>query len=99
MIAAAYDTHVEQLGLPPDSTREDLDRAREGSGADEANELPPQRLSHIQDLDSVELITPEIEALLPEILRQRRAEVRAATKPVSSSEQRRPTLRGRSRAR
>lgn len=33
---------------------------------------------HIQDLDSVGLITPEIEASLPEILRARLAEVRAS---------------------
>jgi hypothetical protein len=32
---------------------------------------------HIRDMDSVGLITPEIEAGLPEILRQRLAEVRA----------------------
>lgn len=32
---------------------------------------------HVQDLDGVGLITPEIEAQLPEILRQRLAEVRA----------------------
>jgi hypothetical protein len=32
---------------------------------------------HIQDLDSVGLITPEIEAGLPEVMRQRLAEVRA----------------------
>lgn len=32
---------------------------------------------HIQDMDSVRLITPEIEAGLPDILRQRLAEVRA----------------------
>jgi hypothetical protein len=33
---------------------------------------------HIQDLDGVGLITPEIEAQLPDLLRQRLAEVRAA---------------------
>jgi hypothetical protein len=33
---------------------------------------------HIQDLDGVGLITPEIEAQLPELLRQRLAEVRAS---------------------
>ena len=33
---------------------------------------------HIRDLDSVGLITPEIEAGLPEILRERLAEVRAS---------------------
>jgi hypothetical protein len=33
---------------------------------------------HIQDLDSAHLITPEIEAALPEALRVRLAEVRAA---------------------
>jgi hypothetical protein len=33
---------------------------------------------HIQDMDSVGLITPEIESTLPEILRQRLAEVRAS---------------------
>jgi len=33
---------------------------------------------HIQDLDGVGLITPEIEAGLPELLRQRLAEVRAS---------------------
>ena len=33
---------------------------------------------HIQDLDGVGLITPEIEAQLPETLRQRLAEVRAS---------------------
>jgi hypothetical protein len=33
---------------------------------------------HIQDLDGVGLITPEIEAQLPEFLRQRLAEVRAS---------------------
>ena len=32
---------------------------------------------HIQDMDGVGLITPEIEASLPEVLRQRLAEVRA----------------------
>ncbi len=32
---------------------------------------------HVQDMDSVGLITPEIEAGLPEVLRQRLAEVRA----------------------
>ena len=32
---------------------------------------------HIQDMDGVGLITPEIEASLPELLRQRLAEVRA----------------------
>jgi hypothetical protein len=32
---------------------------------------------HVQDLDSVGLITPEIEASLPEVLRARLAEVRA----------------------
>jgi hypothetical protein len=32
---------------------------------------------HVQDMDSVDLITPEIEASLPEILRARLAEVRA----------------------
>ena len=33
---------------------------------------------HIQDMDGVGLITPEIEAGLPEVLRQRLAEVRAS---------------------
>jgi hypothetical protein len=33
--------------------------------------------THIKDLDSVRLITREIEAGLPEVLRQRLAEVRA----------------------
>jgi hypothetical protein len=33
---------------------------------------------HIQDLDGVGLITPEIEAQLPDLLRQRLAEVRAS---------------------
>ena len=33
---------------------------------------------HIQDLDGVGLITPEIEAQLPEPLRHRLAEVRAS---------------------
>ena len=33
---------------------------------------------HIQDMDGVGLITPEIEADLPEVLRQRLAEVRAS---------------------
>jgi hypothetical protein len=33
---------------------------------------------HLQDMDGVSLITPEIEAGLPEILRQRLAEVRAS---------------------
>jgi hypothetical protein len=33
---------------------------------------------HIQDMDGVGLITPEIEAQLPELLRQRLAEVRAS---------------------
>jgi hypothetical protein len=33
---------------------------------------------HVQDMDSVGLITPEIEASLPEILRARLAEVRAS---------------------
>ena len=32
---------------------------------------------HIKDLDSARLITPEIEAQLPEVLRARLAEVRA----------------------
>jgi hypothetical protein len=32
---------------------------------------------HVQDMDSVDLITPEIEASLPEILRARLAEIRA----------------------
>jgi hypothetical protein len=32
---------------------------------------------HVQDMDSVGLITPEIEAALPEALRARLAEVRA----------------------
>ena len=33
---------------------------------------------HVRDMDSVGLITPEIEAQLPELLRARRAEVRAS---------------------
>jgi hypothetical protein len=33
---------------------------------------------HIQDLDAVGLITPEVEAQLPEVLRARLREVRAA---------------------
>ena len=33
---------------------------------------------HIQDMDGVRLITPAIEAQLPELLRQRVAEVRAS---------------------
>ena len=33
---------------------------------------------HIQDLDGVGLITPEIEAQLPDILRHRLAEIRAS---------------------
>jgi hypothetical protein len=33
---------------------------------------------HIQDLDGVGLITPEIEAQLPDLLRHRLAEVRAS---------------------
>jgi len=33
---------------------------------------------HVQDLDSVHLITPEIDAALPEALRVRLAEVRAS---------------------
>jgi len=32
---------------------------------------------HIQDMDGVDLITPEIEAALPEVLRERLAQVRA----------------------
>jgi hypothetical protein len=33
---------------------------------------------HIQDLDGVGLITPEIESELPDVLRQRLADVRAS---------------------
>jgi hypothetical protein len=33
---------------------------------------------HVQDLDGVNLITPEIEAELADVLRQRLAEVRAS---------------------
>ncbi len=33
---------------------------------------------HVQDLDGVGLITPEIEEELPDLLRQRLAEVRAS---------------------
>ena len=63
---------------PPDTTREgvllapvaDLVRMK----------LTSYRLKdrvHIQDLDAVGLITPEIEAALPELLRTRLQEVRA----------------------
>jgi hypothetical protein len=61
-------------------------RAREGYWIAPVADLVGMKLTsfrlkdqvHIQDLDSAHLITPEIEAALPEALRVRLAEVRAA---------------------
>lgn len=91
LTANAYDTHVEQLFDRIRQFHLLLVRARipyriEGILLAPVADLVRMKLTsyrlkdrvHIQDLDAVGLITPEIEAQLPELLRARLAEVRAA---------------------
>ena len=77
----ALDTLISKTMRPTDVPR-DTEGGDAQGGDDEALLIPElirlQDRVHLQDLDSVGLITPEVEATLSEPLRQRLGEVRAS---------------------